>query len=174
MKKIFVNGRFRTMDQEDHLYEAIACEDGKIIALGTTDEIMKMADGCDVTDLGGKDVLPGFIDAHIHLLDHAIFEKKTALLGGARSAEEMVEITKQYIKDNNIPEGEWVTGFGWDQELFPDGQFPTIKQLDLISDKHPIMLNRRCGTICAANSMAMKIAGIDKNTPDPQGRSFSP
>lgn len=169
MKKIFVNGRIRTVDGENRLFEAMACEDGKITALGTNEELMKLSDGCQVTDLGGKDVLPGFIDAHIHLLDHAIFEKKTALLGSAKDADEMVEITKKYIKDNNIPDGEWVTGFGWDQEVFPGGQFPTVKDLDKISDTHPIMLTRRCGTICAANSMAMKIAGIDKNTPDPQG-----
>ena len=169
MKKIFVNGKIRTIDADNRMFEAMAIEDGKITALGTTDEIMEMAGDCQVVDLGGKDVLPGFIDSHIHLLDHAIFEKKTALLGSARTADEMVEITKQYIKDNNIPDGEWVTGFGWDQEVFPGGEFPTVKDLDKISDTHPIMLTRRCGTICAANSMAMKIAGVDKNTPDPQG-----
>ncbi len=169
MRKAFVNGRIRTIDTENTLVEAMICEDGKISALGTTEEIEKLAQGCDIIDLEGKDVLPGFIDAHIHLLNHAIFEKKTASLGAARSADEMVEIVKQYIKDNQIPDGEWVTGFGWDQEVFPGGEFPTVKDLDRISDTHPIMLDRRCGTICAANSMALKIAGIDKNTPDPQG-----
>lgn len=169
MKQVFVNGKIRAIDAQNSLYEAMLCEDGKIVALGTNDEMKKQAGDAQVVDLGGKDVLPGFIDAHIHLLDHAIFEKKTALLSGAKTVDEVIAITKKYIADNQIPAGEWVTGFGWDQELFPGGQFPTCKQLDLISDKHPIMLNRRCGTICAANSMAMKIAGIDKNTPDPQG-----
>ena len=169
MKKVFINGRIRTIDAENQLYEGMICEGGKISALGTAEEMLAMAEGCQVIDLAGKDVLPGFIDAHIHLLDHAIFEKKTALLGDARSAGEMVEIVKKYIEDNRIPDGEWVTGFGWDQEVFPDGEFPTVKDLDQISDTHPLMLTRRCGTICAANSIAMKIAGIDKNTPDPQG-----
>ena len=169
MKKVFINGRIRTIDAENQLYEGMICEDGKISALGTAEEMLAMAEGCQVIDLAGKDVLPGFIDAHIHLLDHAIFEKKTALLGDAHSAGEMVEIVKKYIEDNRIPDGEWVTGFGWDQEVFPDGEFPTVKDLDQISDTHPLMLTRRCGTICAANSIAMKIAGIDKNTPDPQG-----
>ncbi|NBH61450.1 amidohydrolase [Anaerotruncus sp. 80] len=169
MKKAFVNGRIRTIDTENTLVEAMICEDGIISALGTTEEITKKAQDCEIVDLGGKDVLPGFIDAHIHLLSHAIFEKKTASLGAARSADEMVEIVKQYIEENQIPDGEWVTGFGWDQEVFPGGEFPTVNDLDRISDTHPIMLDRRCGTICAANSMAMKIAGIDKNTPDPQG-----
>ena len=169
MKKIFINGKIKTMDEKCSAAEAMLCVDGKIAAIGTNEEIMNLDKECDVTDLEGKDVLPGFIDSHIHLLDHAIFENKTALLGEAKSPEEMVEITKRYIEDNNIPAGEWVTGFGWDQEVFPGGEFPTIHDLDKISDKHPIMLTRRCGTICAANSMAMKIAGIDGNTPDPQG-----
>ena len=127
------------------------------------------AGDCEQIDLGGKDVLPGFIDAHIHLLDNAIFDNKKALLGDAETVDDVIAITRKFIEANQIPEGEWVCGFGWDQEVFPDGQFPTCKQLDQISDKHPVMLDRRCGTICAANSMAMKIAGIDKDTPDPQG-----
>jgi len=169
MKKCFVNGRIRSIDSIDGLYQSMACEDGKIIAIGTNDEIRAYYPGSEIIDLKGENVLPGFIDAHIHLLDHAIFEKRTASLGRAKNMDEVIEITKKFISDNNIPEGEWVTGFGWDQEVFPDGQFPTFKQLDMISDKHPIMLDRRCGTICAANSMAMKIAGIDKNTQNPQG-----
>ncbi len=169
MKKAFINGRIRTIDPKNSLFEAMLCEDGKIIALGSCEEIRAMSEGVEIIDLDGRDVLPGFIDAHIHLLDHAIFEKKTASLTGVKSAEELVSVTRKYIEENEIPEGEWVTGFGWDQELFPGGEFPTVKDLDKISDKHPIMLNRRCGTICAANSKAMEIAGIDQDTKDPQG-----
>lgn len=169
MRKIFINGKIHTMNEENSIAEAMICDDGRIKAVGTTEEIIGMGQDGELIDLEGKNVLPGFIDSHIHLLDHALFEKKTALLGGAKSSDEMVEITKKYISDNEIPAGEWVTGFGWDQEVFPGGEFPTVHDLDKISDKHPIMLTRRCGTICAANSMAMEIAGIDKNTPDPQG-----
>ncbi|MBS6176325.1 MAG: amidohydrolase family protein [Clostridiales bacterium] len=169
MKRIFINGKIRAIDAENRLYQAMGCEDGKIAALGTKDEVIKAMGDCEIVDLAGRDVLPGFIDAHIHLLDHAIFEKKTALLSGVKSVEELVQTMKAYIADENIPEGQWVTGFGWDQEAFPDGQFPTCEQLDQITDKHPLMLNRRCGTICAANSMAMRIAGVDRNTKDPQG-----
>ena len=169
MKKAFINGRIRAIDAEDRVFQAMGCEDGKIIALGSNEEVAEAMGSCETVDLAGRDVLPGFIDAHIHLLDHAIFEKKTALLSKVKSVEELVQVMKAYIADNEIPEGEWVTGFGWDQEAFPDGQFPTCKQLDQITDRHPLMLNRRCGTICAANSLAMKIAGVDKDTPDPQG-----
>ena len=147
MRKLFVNGKIRTIDKDNHLVTAFAVEDGKFIAVGTEEEVRKTAGNCETIDLQGRDVLPGFVDAHLHFLDHAIYELFTA----------------------EIPEGDWITGFGWDQELYPNSVWPTCRDLDRISDKHPIMLTRRCGTICVANSMAMKIAGIDKNTPDPQG-----
>ena len=169
MRKALINGRIRAIDECNGLYEAMLVEDGKIVKIGTNDEIMSEACCSEVVDLEGKDVLPGFIDAHIHLMDHAIFEKKTVLLGGTKSPEEIVEAVKAYIEENKIPEGEWITGFGWDQELFEDGEFPNCRQLDLATDKHPMMLTRRCGTICVANSKAMEIAGIDRNTPHPQG-----
>lgn len=169
MKRVFINGNIRTIDAENSSCQAMGCEDGKITALGSNDEVMKAMGPCETIDLAGRDVLPGFIDAHIHLLDHAVFEKKTALLSGVKSVDELIQVMKKYIADKEIPEGEWVTGFGWDQEAFPDGQFPTCEQLDRITEKHPLMLNRRCGTICAANSLAMKLAGIDKETKDPQG-----
>ena len=102
-------------------------------------------------------------------MDHAIYELFTADLYDTKSPDELVDVMKKYLEERKIPEGDWITGFGWDQELYPNSVWPTCRDLDRISDKHPIMLTRRCGTICVANSMAMKIAGIDKNTPDPQG-----
>ena len=169
MKKVFINGRIRAIDAENHVFQAMACEDGKIIAVGTNEEVEKIAGPCQVVDLGGRDVLPGFIDAHLHFLDHAINELFTANLYPTRCPQDIVEVMKAYIEEKQIPAGEWVTGFGWDQDLYPNSQWPTCKDLDQITDQHPIMLTRRCGTICVANSAAMKIAGIDKNTPDPQG-----
>ncbi|MCI7618832.1 MAG: amidohydrolase [Firmicutes bacterium] len=169
MRRVFINGQFNSIDPQNNRYEAMACEDGKIIALGTKEEVTACYPDCEPVDLGGKCVLPGFVDAHLHFLDHALYELFTADLYGTESPDELVEVMKKYIEERKIPDGEWVTGFGWDQEKYPDSQWPTCRDLDKITDKHPIMLTRRCGTICVANSAAMKIAGIDKNTPDPQG-----
>ncbi|MCI8608048.1 MAG: amidohydrolase [Firmicutes bacterium] len=169
MRKLFINGRIRAIDEKNQMFEAMACEDGKIIAVGSEKEVREAAGPCQVVDLGGRDVLPGFVDAHLHFLDHAIYELFTASLYDTRSPEDIVTVMKDYIAERKIPDGQWVTGFGWDQELYPGSQWPTCKDLDKISDTHPIMLTRRCGTICVANSAAMKIAGIDKDTPDPQG-----
>lgn len=169
MRRLFINGLINSIDEKNTRYEAMLCEDGKILAVGTTQELKGKYAGCETVDLGGSCVLPGFVDAHIHFLDHAIYELFTASLYDTKSPEELVDVMKKYIEEKQIPEGEWVTGFGWDQELYPDSVWPTCKDLDKISDKHPMMLTRRCGTICVANSAAMKIAGIDKDTPDPQG-----
>lgn len=169
MRKLFVNGKIRTIDKDNHLVTAFAVEDGKFIAVGTEEEVRKAAGNCETIDLQGRDVLPGFVDAHLHFLDHAIYELFTADLYDTKSPDELVDVMKKYLEERKIPEGDWITGFGWDQELYPNSVWPTCRDLDRISDKHPIMLTRRCGTICVANSMAMKIAGIDKNTPDPQG-----
>lgn len=169
MRKVFVNGKIRTIDKENRLVTAFATEDGKFIAVGTDNDVRAAAGPCMEIDLKGQNVLPGFIDAHLHFLDHAIYELFTANLYDTKSPDELVDVMKKYLEERKIPQGDWITGFGWDQELYPDSVWPTCRDLDLISDKHPIMLTRRCGTICVANSMAMQIAGIDKNTPDPQG-----
>ncbi len=169
MKKVFFNGKIRAIDENNSLFEAIAVEDGKIIAVGSNEEVKAKAGQCLEIDLDGKDILPGFVDAHLHFLDHAIYELFTASLYDTKSPDELVEVMKKYVEERNIPAGEWITGFGWDQEMYPDSQWPTCKDLDRISSVNPIMLTRRCGTICVANSMAMEIAGIDKDTPDPQG-----
>ena len=169
MRKLFVNGKIRTIDKDNHLVTAFAVEDGKFIAVGTEEEVRKAAGNCETIDLQGRDVLPGFVDAHLNFFDHAIYELFNADLYDNKSPDELVDVMKKYLEERKIPEGDWITGFGWDQELYPNSVWPTCRDLDRISDKHPIMLTRRCGTICVANSMAMKIAGIDKNTPDPQG-----
>ena len=74
MRKLFVNGKIRTIDKDNHLVTAFAVEDGKFIAVGTEEEVRKAAGNCETIDLQGRDVLPGFVDAHLHFLDHAIYE----------------------------------------------------------------------------------------------------
>lgn len=170
MKIAFVNGRIRTVDGNNRLYEAMLVEEGNIAALGSTAEIRGLSGAAgQVVDLKGRNVLPGFIDTHLHMMDHGIYELRTANLYPAHNADQVVEIMKKYLLDAKIPEGQWLEGFGWDQDLYPGAAFPTCHDLDRISLSHPIMLTRRCGTICIANSEAMRMAGIDAHTPDPAG-----
>ncbi|MDD4285869.1 MAG: amidohydrolase [Bacillota bacterium] len=170
MKTAFVNGKIRTVDRNNSVAEAMLVADGKIEALGSTAEIRRLAGGAGrETDLAGCHVLPAFIDTHLHMMDHGIYGLRTADLYPARSVEDVVRLMQEYLTERQIPEGQWLEGFGWDQDLYPGTRFPTCRDLDRVSLSHPIMITRRCGTICSANSLAMKLAGIDRHTPDPAG-----
>ena len=99
MRKLFVNGKIRTIDKDNHLVTAFAVEDGKFIAVGTEEEVRKAAGNCETIDLQGRDVLPGFVDAHLHFLDHAIYELFTADLYDTKSPDELVDVMKKYLED---------------------------------------------------------------------------
>jgi predicted amidohydrolase YtcJ len=170
MKTAFVNGKIRALDDGNSVYEAMLVTDGKVEALGSTADIRRRAGSAGrVADLEGRHVLPGFIDTHLHMMDHGIYGLRTADLYPARNVEDVVAIMQAWLAEKNTPDGQWLEGFGWDQDLYPGAQFPTCRDLDRVSVRHPIMITRRCGTICSANSMAMELAGIDRHTPDPPG-----
>ena len=107
MRKLFINGMINSIDENNTRHEAMACEDGKIIAVGTSEELKAKYPDCETVDLGGRCVLPGFVDAHIHFLDHAIYELFTASLYDTKSPDELVEVMKKYIEEKQIPDGEW-------------------------------------------------------------------
>ncbi len=169
MKTIFTNGVFYSMDNKNTVYSTLVTRNGKITDVYKHNISSLEESETQLVDLHGATVLPGFIDTHLHLLDYALFEKRLVSLSGVRSVEQLIKKVQAFIDEIKPHEGDWVEGFGWDQEAFEDGNFPTAKQLDLISKKHPIMLIRRCSTICVANSLAMELSGIDRDTPDPTG-----
>lgn len=170
MKTIFVNGRIRTLDNENSVCEAMLVSDGVIEATGSPADMRLLAGtGAEIVDLECHNVLPGFIDTHLHMMDYGIYGLRTADLYPAQSVGDVVDIMCSWLADKNVPEGQWLEGFGWDQDLYPGAQFPTRHDLDRVSRRHPIMITRRCGTICSANSLALKLAGVDRNTPDPPG-----
>ena len=159
-EKIFINGKIYTMEHEGDVAEAFAVRDKKIIAVGTNEEI-KSFEHDETVDLEGKTVLPGFIDAHIHLLAYGA-GLLSVDLRGVTSIREVSELMAK--KAAETPEGEWVRGLNFDQELFTEGRLPTKEDLDRISDKHPILISRYCQHVHVANSIALKMAGIDADT----------
>ncbi len=143
---------------------AVAVSDGLIQAVGTDEEILKLADeNSRVIDLKGACVVPGFNDSHCHLLTTGIGMELLDLRGAA-SLEELIERGRRYIEERQIPEGTWVHGIGYDQNLFAEKVLPDGKTVDAISEKHPIFIERICGHVGAANAMAMKLAGYTKDT----------
>jgi hypothetical protein len=164
---VLFNGRVFTVDKTMPWAEAVAVRDGKIIAVGADSEVKKLIGGStQAIDLQGKLVLPGFNDAHLHFANGGLY-----LLGidlhPARDEKEFVSIIKEYIK--KLPKGEWLTGGNWDHENWPSKKHPKKELIDAISADNPVLVSRLDGHMALANSLALKLAGINRDTPNPQG-----
>jgi predicted amidohydrolase YtcJ len=136
--------------------QALAVRDGKILAVGSTDEIRKLAGPrTQIEDLGGKTVLPGFIDAHMHLVSVGLRESGYYLdLSQARSLEETLALVRARV--HQTEKDQWVLGRGWDESRWPEHRYITKADLDRIAPEHPVVLVRVCGHILCANSVALK------------------
>ncbi|MBO4880377.1 MAG: amidohydrolase [Firmicutes bacterium] len=163
---VYKNAKIYTLDAQNSTAEAMVCRDGRILAIGS-EETVTAAAGADpeVIDLGGKTVIPGIIDSHTHYHWTAKAEKDLALLG--KTLPEIKEIVARRAAE--LPEGTWIVGSGWLNALFPGGAWPDRKDLDEAAPNHPVFLIRACGNSYWANSKAFEMAGIDGNTPDPNG-----
>ena len=162
-----VNGY--TINTEGDLvqFSAIAVENGKVAATGTLEEVdSKSTDGFERIDGGGKTLLPGLIDAHTHVMGLGVQELDVNV-AGIRSLEETLQVISDFANAN--PDREWVLGRGWNQVLWEENTFPAAADLDRIIADRPVFLTRVDGHAGWANTRAMELAGIDQNTPDPQG-----
>jgi predicted amidohydrolase YtcJ len=147
--------------------QALAVVGDMIVAVGSVEDIEKLrGPRTQVVDLGGHFVMPGFNDAHAHLASGG-FEKLGVNLVGAKSLEEM----KQRIaaRAHAAGAGEWLVGGGWDHTLWSEQRLPSRQDLDSVTGDHPAIFNRVDGHIAAANSAALKAAGLNPQTPDPHG-----
>ena len=164
---VFVNGIVYL--EEGSRAQAFRIVDGRFAEVGTNDEVRKAAGTkARVVDLQGKFVMPGFNDAHLHLANGG-FEKLNVNLIGTKSLAEMRGRIAERAK--TTPKGEWITGRGWDHTLWgmKDVPLPTREDTDQVTGSHPAIFGRVDGHIAVANSAALKAAGIDRETRDPQG-----
>jgi predicted amidohydrolase YtcJ len=147
----------------------MAVRDEKILCLGTLSQIMLDCGGAesnDVVQLKGMFVLPGFNDAHVHL-GGAGRNKLTVVLNSATSVDDVLKLVKAAAEKHNP--GEWILGSGWDQSRYPDQKFPTRLQLDQAAPNNPVYLEHISGHVAVANSLALKHAEINSDTPNPPG-----
>lgn len=166
MKTVLKNGVCYTLDAEHTVAEAVLMEDGRIKAVGKNEEILAMAgSGAEVIDAEGHAVLPGFYDSHLHLLSYG-YSKTMAYLDDCKSIDDVIETLKKYIEDNNIPEGQWVEGRGWNETGYPEGRVPNRYDLDKVSTKHMISIGRSCSFMCITNSKALESLGFLDNPPE--------
>ncbi len=163
---IYLNGDIYTQATPARA-QALAVRDGRIVAIGTNDEIRKLKGShTQVIDLGGHFVMPGFNDAHCHL-QAAGFEKMNVNLVGAKSLAEMQQRIAERAKAEQP--GLWIVGDGWDHTLWPGQTLPTRQDLDRVTAGHPAIFVRVDGHIAVANSAALQVAGISGQTQPPAG-----
>ncbi len=147
--------------------EAVGIRGGRIVAVGTLREVRARLGGdADIWDFGEALILPGFTDAHAHLatLGSLLFEVD---LRGARSRREALERVREFARAHR--DRAWITGYGWDQSLWPDRRFPTAEELSEVVPDRPVFLRRVGGHAAWVNLKALQLAGIGPDTPDPPG-----
>ncbi len=164
---IFVNGDIYTQAAPARA-QAMAIRDGRIIAVGSNEDIRKMKQShTEVVDLGGHFVMPGFNDAHLHLAAGGRMHLQVDLVG-VKSLAEMQQRIAEHAK--TMPPGDWIVGRGWDHTLWVGETLPTRQDIDTVTGDHPAILFVRVdGHIGVANTAALKAAGILSKTPDPPG-----
>lgn len=170
MKQVYINGNVITVDEGKKRCEAFAVKDGFFVHVGDNKSVMCACNGekYSVVDLRGKTVIPGINDSHIHLLNYAYSLSKVNM-EGLNSVERIVERGKEALFKYKIPKGDWLLGRGWNHYFFEEPRFLTRQDLDRISTEHPILFTRVCEHTVTVNTMALKILGIDDDTPDPEG-----
>ena len=166
MKKGYINGKIFTSDMDNKFVEGFLVEKGKIIKVGNKEDIKYMAD--EVVDLHGKTVIPGFVDAHMHPLMLADYSKQIACLPPKiNSIKDLISTISEAAEE--IEQGEWILGWGYDEGKYEERRFPDRYDLDKAAPSNPVLLVRSCEHIRCVNSKALEIAGITKNTEDPPG-----
>lgn len=170
---VLFNGNIYTLNDAQPKAEALAVTDGKIVYVGNNVNANQwVADTTSIIDLEGKTLTPGFIEGHAHLM--GIGENLLNLdLLNTRSYDEIVEMVKN--KADSSKDGEWILGRGWHQDkwfVLPENMidgFPTHHKLSEISPNNPVVLSHASGHAVLANAKALELAGITKDTPDPEG-----
>jgi predicted amidohydrolase YtcJ len=164
---IVINAKVRTMDTAKPQTEAIAVMGNKIVAVGTNAEIRALAGANTKTiDAKGKLVVPGFNDAHVHFLEGG-YQLSSVDLRDAKSPEEFTRRIKEFAA--KLPKGRWILGGKWDHENWTPNNLPTAQIIDAATPDNPVFIDRLDGHMALANSLAFKLAGVDKNTKDVEG-----
>jgi predicted amidohydrolase YtcJ len=164
---VILNAVVRTMDPEQPLAGGVAVFQGHIAAVGASDEIQALAGpGTRVIDAEGRLVLPGFNDAHVHFLMGG-FSLQNVDLRSSRNPDELTVRLREYAA--TLPPGRWITGGDWDHEKWPGSPLPTRQWIDAFTPANPVFIHRLDAHMALANSVALRLAGIDQATPDPPG-----
>ncbi len=155
------------MDPSRPTADAVAIYGNRVVAIGSSKEINSMGGPqTRVIDAHGQLVLPGFNDAHVHFLSGG-FQLASVDLRDANSPEEFADRIRRFVE--KLPPGRWITGGDWDHERWPGASLPTKELIDRHTPNTPVFVNRLDGHMSLANSVALKLAGVTRETKDPPG-----
>ena len=168
--RLLVNGNILTVDAKDSVAEAVAIRDGRIMAVGTTTEIEALAGpDTDRIDLDGLTATPGLLDSHVHFSYGGLIKLTQADLSfpKVKNIEDVRQIV--VVRQATAVPGEWVLGRGWDEGKLTERRYILASDIDPATGDRPAWLTHTMGHYGVANSAAMKLAGITRDTPDPPG-----
>jgi predicted amidohydrolase YtcJ len=164
---IVTNARIYTVDENRPLVDAMAIRDGRVVATGPARGVMTMrGPNTRVLDLNGRTVIPGMIDAHVHLLNLGNSLRNVDLVGTSSYDEVIARVV---ARARETPAGTWILGRGWDQNDWGVTQFPTHEALSRAVPNHPVVLTRIDGHATLVNDAAMRAANLTAQSQDPSG-----
>ncbi len=168
-KRLFINGQILTMDTTDSLASAFAISGDRYLMVGSDVQARSCADaGSEITDLQGKTVVPGLIESHSHLSLYAM----TLLQANCRTPpNKSLEDVRVRIRQMaaELGPGQWIKGWGYDDTLIAEKRHLTRSDLDEAAPRNPVFISHASGHLGYANSQALELAGINPDTPQPQG-----
>lgn len=167
MEKLYFNGTIITMAAPPQA-EAVLTAEGRIVAVGSYDQLASQAPQAEKIDLKGQTMLPGFIDAHSHLSSYASSFLQVPLEECASFAEIGQRIA-DFIRDNQLQPGAWVIAKGYDHNTLAEKRHPSLELLDSCAPGNPVALQHASGHVGVMNSLALKELGITAQTKAPQG-----
>lgn len=164
---VVFNALVRTLDADRPTAQALAVQGDRIAAVGANDPVRSLAGPATrLIDARQRLLLPGFNDAHVHFLSGG-FQIDAVDLRDARTPDEFAQRIARFSA--RLPQGRWVTGGDWDHESWPAAPLPTRSLIDPVTPNTPVFVNRLDGHMALANSVALKLAGVGRDTPDPVG-----
>ena len=164
---VITNANIRTMDAKRTTARSIASLNGRIVAIGSESDTKPfIGSRTRVIDAGGRTVIPGFNDAHVHFMETGQ-QLSSVDLRDAKTPAEFVARIKAFAA--KTPKGRWILGGKWDHENWTPNNLPTAAMIDAVTPDHPVFIDRLDGHMALANSLAMKLAGVDRNIKDVPG-----
>lgn len=161
------NANIRTMDASRTVVRSLAILNGRIVALGAESDTKPLiGPSTTVIDAGGKTIVPGFNDAHVHFMETGM-QLSSVDLRDAKTPQEFVSRIAAFAK--KLPKGRWILGGQWDHENWTPNDLPTAAMIDAVTPDNPVFVNRLDGHMSLANSLAMRQAGVSRDTKDVDG-----